>query len=210
MKFFMSDIIGVILCGGISSRMGMNKSLLKIENKTLIEIIYERIKKVFDKIIISTNEPDDYSFLPIEKIKDIYPNLGPLSGIHSSLSYVNEDKIFIISCNTPFITTSLIKHLLTIQTDEPIIIPKAKDKVQYLIGIYSKEILPIAQEVLDANTIAKRIYEEKKLFTFSIENFIERVGAEIVNVENEIFYFSDLFFNMNTPEDYEYVKEKLF
>lgn len=206
----MNNIVGVILSGGLNRRMGTTKALLKIDNKTLIEILYERINSIFDEIVISTNSPEEYDFLNLEKIIDVYPNLGPLSGIHSSLSKINADKIFILSCDTPFITASLIKHLLKIETDELIVVPKAEGIVHHSIGIYSKKLLPIAEQVLSANYVAKKIYEEKKSFIFSMKNFIERVGAEIVDVEKEKFYFSDLFFNMNTPEDFEYVKEKLF
>ncbi|MEG8946076.1 molybdenum cofactor guanylyltransferase [Rosettibacter firmus] len=206
----MYSIVGVILSGGQSERMGSKKALLKFDDKTLIEIIYERIKSIFDKIVISTNNPEDFEFLSLDKIKDIYPNLGPLSGVHSSLSQVESDRVFIMSCDTPFITTSLINHLLNVKTDEFIIVPKAEGVVHHSIGIYSKEILPLAEKILSANYVAKKIYEEKKPFYFSMRNFIERAGAEIVDVEKEKFYFHDLFFNMNTPEDYEYVKEKLF
>lgn len=206
----MNDIAGVILSGGLSRRMGTNKALLKIDNKTLIEILYERISSIFEKIVISTNSPEDYDFLKLDKIKDVYPNLGPLSGIHSTLSKLDVEKIFVVSCDNPFITSSLINHLLKIETDELIVVPKAEGIIHYSIGIYSKKLLPIAEQVLNANFIAKRLYEEKKSFFFSMKNFIERVGAEVVDVENEKFYFNDLFFNMNTPEDFEYVKEKLF
>lgn len=206
----MNNIAGVILSGGLSQRMGTNKALLKIDDKTLIEILYERINSTFDKIVISTNTPEEFDFINLKKIKDIYPNLGPLSGIHSTLSELDVEKIFVLSCDTPFVTTNLINHLLGINTDELIVVPKAEGIVHHSIGIYSKKLLPIAEQVLSANFVAKKIYEEKKSFIFSMKNFVERVGAEIVDVENEKFYFSDLFFNMNTPEDYEYVKEKLF
>ncbi len=206
----MNSVAGVILSGGMSQRMGINKALLKVDDKTLIEILYERISSSFDRIVISTNTPDEYNFINLKKIKDKYPNLGPLSGIHSTLLELDVDKIFVFSCDTPFITTNLINHLLGIKTDELIVVPKAEGIVHHSIGIYSKKLLPIAEQVLSANYVAKKIYEEKKSFIFSMKNFIERVGAEIVDVENEKYYFSDLFFNINTPEDFEYVKEKLF
>lgn len=185
------------------------KSLLIFDDKLLVRILYERLNKIFDNIIISTNKPEDYDFLPVQKLKDIYPGFVPLSAIHSSLTHTAADQVFIVSCNTPFLTTSLIYHLLNIQTEELIIVPKAKNIVYHSIGIYSKKILPIAEEVLRANFIAKKIYEEKKPFYFSMKNFVERVGAEIVDVEKEKFYFNDLFFKIDSLEDYEYVKERL-
>ncbi len=203
-------MVGVIFSGRLSNQIGTDNALLKIDDKTLIEILYERIKSAFEKIVLSTNKPENYNFLSLEKIRDVYPDLNPLSCIHSSLLQTGANRIFIISCDTPFITPSLINYLVNIKTEEMIVVPRAAGNVYYSIGIYSKELLPIAEKVLSANYIAKKIYEEKKTFHFSMKNFVERVGAEVVNVEFEKFYFDDLFFNMKTLEDYEYVKYRLF
>ncbi|MCX7798656.1 MAG: molybdenum cofactor guanylyltransferase [Melioribacter sp.] len=205
----MYSIACVILPGTKLENLDTDKSLLKFDNKTLIEIIYERVNCIFDNIIICTETPENYDFLPIQKIKSFYPGFGTLSAIHATLKNFSIDKIFTISCDTPFVTCSLINHLLNIKTDELIIVPKARGIIHFTIGIYSKNILPITEEVLNANFIAKKIYEKKKPFCFNIENFLERVGAEIVDVEKEKFYFNDLFFNINTLDDYQYVKEKL-
>ncbi|MBU1679214.1 MAG: NTP transferase domain-containing protein, partial [Bacteroidetes bacterium] len=78
-----SDITGVILAGGSSKRMGVNKSLLKIDDLTLIEKVNEIMTQVFDKVIISTNEPASYEFIKTEKVTDVIKGFGPLSGIHS-------------------------------------------------------------------------------------------------------------------------------
>ena len=45
----------IILSGGKSSRMGTNKALLKINEKTNIERIADTLKVSFDDIILVTN-----------------------------------------------------------------------------------------------------------------------------------------------------------
>jgi len=89
------DITGIILCGGKSSRMLTNKALLKLNDKTVIEIVLSEMKNVFDKVILSANECDDFSFLNIPVIKDIQVNRGPLSGIYSALKESKTEKNFI-------------------------------------------------------------------------------------------------------------------
>ena len=54
-----SDITGIILSGGKSSRIDENKSFLKIGNKTIIERILELMKSIFTNVIIITNTLDD-------------------------------------------------------------------------------------------------------------------------------------------------------
>ncbi len=133
------NIIGVILAGGYSSRMGSNKSLLEIDGVTMIKRTHDLLKQIFNKVIISTNEPDLFKFIDAKKIKDSFSNLGPLAGIHASLSSVESQKIFLLSCDMPFMQPSIINHLLKINTEEMIVVPKIKDRVQYLCGIYDKQ-----------------------------------------------------------------------
>ena len=54
------DITGIILSGGNSTRMGENKSFLKIGDTFIIEIITYLMKSIFSEVIIITNEPELY------------------------------------------------------------------------------------------------------------------------------------------------------
>ncbi|MBU2506563.1 MAG: molybdenum cofactor guanylyltransferase [Bacteroidetes bacterium] len=204
-----SDITGVILAGGSSKRMGVNKSLLKIDDLTLIEKVNEIMTQVFDKVIISTNEPASYEFIKTEKVTDVIKGFGPLSGIHSSLQYVGTKKIFIVSADMPFLIPPMLKYLIDIQTKESIVLPKAEFCIQYLCGIYSKDILPLAERILMDNQEAAANNKNIKKSAVSLWNFAERVGAEIVDVKDKVFYMKDVFFSVNTPEDWEYAKERI-
>lgn len=203
------EMCGVILSGGKSSRMGTNKALLKIDDKTIIEKVFDSMKEIFDEVIISTNEPELYDNINALKIKDRFPGFGPLAGIHSALSELKTKKIFITTCDLPFINRALINFLLEIETDEMIVVPKAENKVQHHCGIYDRKILPLLEKVLSNVLDAKNINQEVKNSALSLWNFAERVGVEIIDVEEKIFYTKDLFYNINTPEEYEYVRERL-
>ena len=61
-----NDITGIILSGGRSKRMGVNKAMLKIGDKTLIERTSNLISAIFKKVLLITNTPDEYSFLGLE------------------------------------------------------------------------------------------------------------------------------------------------
>ena len=45
--------------------------------------------------------------------------------------------------------------------------------------------------------------------SISIMRLIEKVGAEIIEAKTLRFFNKDLFFNMNTTDDFNFVKEKI-
>lgn len=203
------NITGVILAGGKSSRMGENKSLLQIDGRTLIERSYVLLKSIFYKIIISTNDPELYDFIQTEKVKDDFTDLGPLCGIYSSLKSADTKKIFVMSVDLPFVLPDMIRYIINYKTDEPITLPRSKNGIQYLCGLYDKELIPIMENILVSNNQARLDNKEIVKSSLSLWNFAERVGSEIIDVEEKLFYMKETFFNINTPEDFEYAKTRL-
>ena len=200
---------GVILVGGRNNRMGANKALLKIDGKTFIERSVDLMESIFKENLLCTNNSEGLEFLDIQKIENFYPDFGPLAGIHSALNCSCTEKIFVIPCHMPFLTQSIIKHLINIITMESIVLPSVGENVQYLCGIYHKNILPVLDNVLTAVNEAIKNNKDVKKSAFSVWNFVERIGAEVIDVELERFYFNDMFFEVNTTEDYEYVLDRL-
>lgn len=193
------DITGIILAGGQSSRMQSDKALLKLGGKTVIEVVADKMKKIFSDVLISTNDINNYKYLNLPIIKDTYTRKGPLAGIHAALKYSSTEKNFIISCDMPFVSSELINFIAAYNSDKKIILPEAEGRSQQLCGIYSKPILPVIEEIiLDS--------EKDKTIKGSIYDLIQRVSAEIIDVESLPFYDNNFFLNMNTPEDYELIK----
>ena len=50
-----NNILGVILAGGKSKRFGKDKSLVFLDNKTLLEHTLEKIESIFSEILIVAN-----------------------------------------------------------------------------------------------------------------------------------------------------------
>ncbi|MEJ5261293.1 MAG: molybdenum cofactor guanylyltransferase [Ignavibacterium sp.] len=194
-----TDITGVILAGGKSSRMGTNKSLLKFGNQTIIERIAELMKSIFKDVIIITNTPDEYKFLNLPLYEDIYKWKGPLAGIHSALTHSTTEKIFVLSCDVPLMTKEMIQYLVEYKSKKLVVFCEAAGYHQPLVGVYSKEILREIEKFLTANELNDK----------SFHQFLKNVDAEIIHPEKLPFYKDEIFFNVNRPEDYNQI-QKLF
>ncbi len=203
------DVTGIILSGGKSSRMGGNKSLLKIGELTIIERVCDLMKSLFNEVILITNDPADYKFLSIPIFEDLFKQKGPLAGIHSGLTHSSSEKNFIISCDLPFITPEMIKYLVDFRTEKLITVAKANGYIQQLAGKYSKESVYEAEKILNDQLSGEAKGGNQTKKDISALKLIERVGAEIISAESLPFYKKELFFNMNDVEDYNLLLKKL-
>ncbi len=193
----------IILTGGKSSRMGTDKSFLKIGSETMIQRMKNLLSNIFKNVFLSTNDFDPYSGLQLTMIEDIYRDKGPLSGIHAALKFSSTQKNFIISCDLPFVTEDAIKYLVEYASQKPILIPSAGNRMQQLCGIYSKSLVPAIEKIF--NESDSDIYNAAKRGV-SVQRLIEYAGAEIINMERLPFYNENIFFNMNSEADYNFVK----
>ena len=193
------DITGIILSGGKSSRMGENKSRLKIGNKTIIERIVELMKDIFSENIIITNTPDEYKFLQLPLYEDIYKWKGPLAGIHSGLTYSKTERNFVISCDTPLMIKEMIQYIVNFQTRKPIVFCRAAGYHQPLVGVYKKQIIIEIEKFLSDND---------ETTDKSFHHFLKKVNAEIIDPQDLLFYKDELFFNVNSPDDYTTILSK--
>jgi len=112
-------MLGVVLCGGQSSRMGSDKGLLMLNNKTWTQKAIDTLSNFQIPIVISVNKNQylDYSSIfPIDNLIPDNPTLqlhGPLYGLLSvHLKYPEED-LLLLACDMPLINTELVKQLLT-------------------------------------------------------------------------------------------------
>lgn len=80
----MSILAGIVLAGGLSSRMGTDKSFLTFPNsqQTLLERVQKQLSLLCAPHVYVSGTQHK------EGIHDLVKNCGPLAGIYSSLSYL--------------------------------------------------------------------------------------------------------------------------
>ncbi len=111
-KFPNDDIIGVVLMGGKSNRMGRDKSLLEINNLPLYKIAGQKLALYCNQIFLSVNEhqktENSYDY---PSITDRYEDQGPIGAILSCMDKL-ETPILFLACDMPFISIDNIKTLI--------------------------------------------------------------------------------------------------
>ncbi|MGB9812831.1 MAG: molybdenum cofactor guanylyltransferase [Thermovenabulum sp.] len=188
------NLSAVILNGGSSKRLGIkNKGLLKINDKTLLEIIYEVLKSIFEEIIIITNFPEDVKSLKlnVSLYTDEIPGLGPLGGIYTGLKKISCEKAFFVACDMPFIRRDLILRMSKEAFYHEAVCPCYEDYIEPLHAFYGKDCLSAIKEILTE----KRNLKVREIFNY-VDTCFFKVSEKDFNT----------FFNINSWEDYRKIR----
>ena len=195
------NILGAILAGGQSKRMGKDKLFLELNNKKLIEHTLDKVKKYLKKIIIITNQDNEFFFKNnLTTVKDcVEGQLGPLVGILTAMKWAKENLskcswIATFPCDTPFFPESIIKSFIeeSEKKESLILCASSHGRKHNIFGLWSLDLY----DRLKDDLINKKV---RKVQDWTEQN----------KIKNLKFTFNDYdpFFNINTKEDLEFAKK---
>jgi FdhD protein len=187
----LADVAGVILAGGESSRMGSNKALLELNGTRMVEVTYRRMAELFDELLLVTNTPELYDFIPCRKVADIHAGMGPLGGIHAALSNCAAPRAFVAACDMPELSPRLIGELCSLAGEMDAVVAETPGGREPLHAVYAKSGLPIMEAMLQGG--------ERSVLTF-----LDRAAVRLLPPEwtSRLDPGFASFRNINTPEEY--------
>ncbi|MHA6532641.1 molybdenum cofactor guanylyltransferase [Paenibacillus sp. BAC0078] len=193
------EITGVILAGGTSRRMGTDKALLLLAGKPLIAYTAARLSQIAATVVIACGEEEReaYRTFHLPMIPDRYPGLGPLAGLHAALMEAHTEWVVLLACDLPFASEGLLRHMLALIADgtaaQAIVPVTSEGKVQPLLALYHRSILPVLEEALKRNELRVMDFLAGLTVHYVHEgDYPEGPGTHGLSL-----------LNMNTPEDYE-------
>jgi molybdopterin-guanine dinucleotide biosynthesis protein A len=150
------DLSCAISAGGKASRMGgLNKALISIQGKSILDRNLEVITEFFDEIILITPRKDEFEMYlsQITIVEDIIPNRGPISGLHSALSHCNHQAVFFMAADMPNLSPDFIKKLIQEfhQHQAEALVIRINGKLEPLQAIYSVSIKEKLENYLNAS-----------------------------------------------------------
>ncbi len=181
----------VILAGGKSTRMGRDKLALEFCGRSLLEGAVKRFERLFDRVIVSVGDLSKYGEIGAEKVCDIYPGRGPMSGLHAALVHTGGD-VFLAAADMPFAAPEAALRLIELCGRNDICAPvDARGRFEPLFAYYRISVLPHAEKaLLEGNC--------------SMAALLEALGARKATAQDLGPLWSErLLMNINRPEDYE-------
>jgi molybdopterin-guanine dinucleotide biosynthesis protein A len=195
------SLTAIILAGGESSRVGLNKSKeqMKLAGRPLIDWVISTLTSLDNltkEDIIIVGSKEKYSNFK-RVFKDVFPQKGPLGGIFSGLKVSTSQYNLLVGCDMPFIEVRLLQYMIENINTYDIVIPcYGKGLIEPLCAIYSKSCLEVIERNLKDGVLSVReIFPHLKV-KFIKEEEIKKFDAELYS-----------FFNINFQHDFTRAEE---
>lgn len=195
------SITGLVIAAGLSSRMGFFKPLLKLNNKSFLSTIIDKIIPFCDEVIVVTGHNKDLielelsNFVQNPKVKIVYNDKymdGMFTSLQKGLEYSTRNNwILYHFVDQPGIPESLYEQIVSeIDNDFDWIQPSCKDKKGHPI-LFSKKV---ATAILASRS-------DSKLKQISKANDFKKKFIEVNT--------TSIFFDVDTSDDYQELTKQL-
>jgi molybdenum cofactor guanylyltransferase len=193
-------MIGLVLSGGQSRRMGTDKGLLVVENKSWVQIAFDKLSAVVPRVIISVNTVQYALYasqfetdLVVADNDSIAVN-GPLHGLLSVHLKYPEDELLLLACDMVSMEKIVLSGLLESFRDQPgheCYVYKNDNGYQPMAGIYT------------AGLLAKLLQQAQDgiLQKFSMKHVLDTANSCILNLPVD---WNPYFVNYNYKEDIDF------
>lgn len=192
------DVTVFILAGGKSTRMGRDKAFVEFNGRSLLQGVLELALSVAPNVRIVGSKEKFAPYAPV--VEDIFPDCGPLSGIHAALRTSRTDLNLMLAVDMPSVSSAFLQYLIDearidharATVEASIVVPRSGARLQPLCAVYRRDFADAAEVALRAGrnridplfeVVKTRVIEDEEM---------ERAG-----------FSRSLFRNLNTPQELE-------
>ncbi len=195
------DVVGVLLAGGKSSRMGGgDKCLLPLGGKPMLARVIERLRpQVTDLVLNANGDVSRFAAFGLPIVMDrLGGQIGPLAGVHAGIEWATANRpgsrfVITAATDTPFFPADFVaRFLASLEGGEPkLLVARSEHGMHPVFGLWPVSLAPAIETSL-AGGMRK------------VQAWVREHHAE------EIFFPSremggrriDPFFNLNRPDEF--------
>lgn len=186
----LSDLTGVVLAGGLSRRMGVDKASLMVGDRTLVRRAVDRLVTAgCDPVVVLHRRPEELTDVGVPIHADLEGGQGPLDGIITALTIAPTSVVVTVPVDLPrFDHTDIGRLIAELENDSDLDVVVATDpfgRDQHLAAAWRRE--PCLTRLVQA-------FEDG-------ERAVRRAIVGLVAGRSVVA--SDHLLNLNTPADLE-------
>jgi molybdenum cofactor guanylyltransferase len=184
------SVVGFVVAGGQSLRMGRDKALLPWGETDLLGHALGRLRAVVGDVRILSGSEPRYLDREATVATDPLPGAGPLAGVVAGLAAADGQSGLFLAVDLPLVPAALLAHLVGLAGDWDAAVPVSPRGPEPLCAVYRPSCLePVRRRVVRGDL---------KMTSFWPDVRVREIGPV------ELAVFGDpgeMFRNLNTPAD---------
>src|SRR5690606_38783426 len=139
-----ADVLGVVLCGGRSRRMGFDKGGAELGGSTLVERAAAVLAEVSGEVLLASGPSERYGDLGLARVADDPELQGPAAGIVAALESGGAEWVLVLACDMPRVSGRLVSALLACARarDLDACLLAGERGEEPLCGVYRRTVAP--------------------------------------------------------------------
>lgn len=190
----------IVLAGGQSLRLGYNKVLEIVGDRSLLEQVISCVASLSSEIIVVATEgqviPQFKDYPAMQVVTDIYPGKGPLGGIYTGLKTSTSTCNLVVAADMPFLNCALLGYMLGLADGVDLVAPRVEGQIEPLHAVYMQGCLGVIEKMMKEGVLGVH-----KLFSRVNVRYVE--ADEIARFDPE----QRSFFNINTEGDLQMARK---
>jgi molybdopterin-guanine dinucleotide biosynthesis protein A len=186
---------GIVLCGGLSTRMGTSKAMLPFGPETMLQRVVRVLSTVVSPIVVVAAAEQSLPDLPDGVIvtRDERQGRGPLEGLRAGLKALPEavDSAYVTSCDVPLLVPGFARRMIDLLADCDIAVMEIEGFPHPLSAVYRRSTVPHVEALLAQDRL-------RPVFLFDAVRTRRVLPEEMLTADPQLLTLR----NLNTREDY--------
>jgi molybdenum cofactor guanylyltransferase len=188
-KTFSPPLYGLVLAGGESSRMKVDKASLEYHGEPQAQRAFRLLDSCCEKTLLSNRQEqkDRPGHTSLPQIHDSFHGIGPLGGILTAMEHQSEAAWLVLACDLPYINEETIHQLIQLRNAQKMATTFQHEDgtLEPLCSIYEPRI----------RNLLLKAYAEN---AFSLLQILLRGDVQIVKPTD-----SRVLLNVNLPQEHD-------
>ena len=144
-------IIGAVLAGGRSRRIGRDKAMVELDGRPLISYPVGALRSAGLDVVLALRGGQEApaGLEDVSVVRDEFEEAGPLGGLHALLKWMPGEWVLVVSCDQPFVRVNLLHGIMSqSECTADAVVARTPERLQPMPGLYRKSCLPVVDGAL--------------------------------------------------------------
>jgi len=179
------NIVGVVLCGGKSTRFGSNKALAQFNGRSLVFSAVSLLSHYVEEVVLSVGQTDQEYVAGHAHIQDTIQGAGPLAGIAASFFATSCDRLLVLATDLPLVDEADLKKII-LSKRAPLTLGRdaLTQRAQPLCGLWDRNVHAALEEYLASGKRAVMGFVEQLQAQHQVQ-WIDIEGGHLTNINKK-------------------------